>query len=643
MTTQPRRGLAWLFLAASLLGFGLSAFIASTSRDIMQASTPLVREKIPLLEDIGQVERSLLATQNNNYQYFAYAINRPTFLNTGQQLQADFERSLTRLERAFPGDARLVTIREAFQNSSKLLPQLDRLMEPSPQEKGDLDEVRAVLVEMTIDTTEIRNILSELRHLIQQAVYQAGAETESKVAQMTTLIVAYSVLIFFIALLVVYHIQARARAESQLAYNAVHDFVTGLYNRRALETRLKGLDDRSWILITIAVERFHRLAGTLGHEIADAALRAFAERLQRQAGMLKPEMYRLDGAKFGLLYYVEENQATNQALMDIFNAATQPIHVGQYELLISIACGSARFPSDGQDAVTLMRNANTALQQAQRSGQGYVAYVPAFNARSAERLEMEAALGHAVERDELVLLYQPQMAIATGRLVGFEALVRWRQGEWMISPVDFIPIAEETGLIVPLGEWILRQACRQAADWQAAGSGPLVVAVNISARQFQDPGFLEMVTRTFREVGVAPALIELEITESAIMQDPDRVIDELQQLQQLGISLAIDDFGTGYSSLAYLKRFPIDKLKVDQSFVRQLGESCASKDSAIVEAVVRLGQTLNLRVIAEGVETEAQLKLLGEMGCDEIQGYLLSKPLALADATAFWLARRLLP
>ena len=628
---KPRRGVAWLFLMASVLGLALAGFIAISAQDVSRSSTPLIREKLPLLEDLGQVEKSLLSIQTAHHEYFAYSVNRKSYFELLDKYNGNFVRSMARLDQAFPGASSLARIREVYENSCRIAPNLDALMQADPV---DWDEARAVLVEIAIDSGEIDGQLKVLRQAVDSDVINAGVATEQKVSRMVWLVGAYSVLIFLIALLVAHHIRARTRAEGKLAYNAQHDLVTHRLNRRALEDTIEGLGEAQQVLAVLALERFSRLVGTLGHEVADAALRAVAERLAKRAETIGAEVFRLDGASFALLYPVFPNSEKSAAdnAREILALVKEPLQVGQYELLIAASCGIAAFPDDGGDAVTLMRNANTALEHAQRNDLPFLLYTPKLNARSAERLAMEAALGHAVERNEFELHYQAQMDIRSGQVIGVEALIRWRRDGKLVSPIDFIPIAEESGLIVGIGEWVLREACRQSSIWRALGH-ELLVAVNISARQFQDPAFFETVLQALADTGVAPSAIELEITESLIMQDPERVAGDLRRLRELGFALAIDDFGTGHSSLAYLKRFPIHKLKVDQSFVRNLG-TCAD-DSAIVEAIIRLGQSLGLRVIAEGVETEDNLNRLRGLGCDEIQGYLLSKPLPAAEATAF--------
>ncbi|WP_377704403.1 putative bifunctional diguanylate cyclase/phosphodiesterase [Pseudoduganella sp. UC29_71] len=292
------------------------------------------------------------------------------------------------------------------------------------------------------------------------------------------------------------------------------------------------------------------------------------------------------------------------------------------------------YPQDGAEPDVLLRNADAALQAArQAGGDTLVRYSESLNAQAGLRLDQEAQLRHAVQRKELELHYQPQQSLSHGGLIGFEALIRWRRGGELVSPGHFIPMAEESGLIVSIGEWVLEEVCRQLSVWQADSGRKLVVAVNISPRQFAAPGFLPHIEALLASTHIDPSCIELEITEGVMMEDAESAIVLLQRLRALGLRLSIDDFGTGYSSLAYLSRFPIDKLKIDQSFVRNMGT--VKQQSAIVQATIGLGHSLGMTVIAEGVETEAQRALLQGWQCDEIQGYHYSKPLPARAALNF--------
>jgi diguanylate cyclase (GGDEF)-like protein len=439
-------------------------------------------------------------------------------------------------------------------------------------------------------------------------------------------------------------ISAQRRAEQQLSHQALHDAVTGLPNRRAFQQELADWleQGRSGALLLLHLKRFHGLIKTLGHGVGDQVLEAAAARLSqalaRSAASI--QLYRFEGELFVLLLAAEDSLAASQALvLQLEQAMAQPLQVAGRDLFFSLALGASHFPQDGREPGLLMRHAHSALQQLlQSSGQGLLHFNAQMDHRALELLELEQELRQVEQRGELELFYQPQIDLRRGQVAGVEALVRWRHPRrGLVSPADFIPLAEETGLILPMGAWILRRACAQAQAWQAAGLAPLVMAVNLSARQFQDPQLPELVRQVLAETGLAPRWLELEITESAAMQDFDQAIRCLQALKEIGVRLAIDDFGTGYSSLAYLSRFPLHKLKIDQSFVRQMVSEAG--DLSIVHAVVALAKGLGLGLIAEGVETEQQEQLLRELECDEVQGYLHSKPLPADELERFLRAR----
>jgi EAL domain-containing protein (putative c-di-GMP-specific phosphodiesterase class I) len=298
---------------------------------------------------------------------------------------------------------------------------------------------------------------------------------------------------------------------------------------------------------------------------------------------------------------------------------------------------------DARTKATLYQNANTALYRAKAAGRGQYRFFEADMAAEAkQRMALEVALRHARERGELEVHYQPQVDLRSGRVVGLEALLRWRHPVWgLVSPARFIPVAEETGMIVTIGAWVLRTACRQAAAWRAAGIGDLRIAVNLSARQFAQPNLVQTVASVLEESGLAAELLDLELTESMVMNDLDRTVDVLARLKDLGLKLSVDDFGTGYSSLAYLKRFPIDMLKIDRSFVREISHD--AHDAAISDAIIAMAHRLGLRVIAEGVETEAQCEVLSGRKCDEIQGYLFSPALPADEVERLIRSGRTLP
>jgi predicted signal transduction protein with EAL and GGDEF domain len=360
--------------------------------------------------------------------------------------------------------------------------------------------------------------------------------------------------------------------------------------------------------------------------MGDKLLRRVAERL---AGLVREgdTVARVGGDEFTLLSPevagVEETVEIAERVLKVFQ---QPWALDGHEFHVTTSVGIAIYPNDGEDAESLLRNADTAMYRAKEQGRNnYQLYTPAMNARIAERLAVENSLRHGLVSGEFAVHYQPQVNIDTGQIVGTEALVRWQHPErGLVLPAEFIPVAEETGLIVPLGEWVLRTACAQNRAWQEAGLPPLRVAVNLSARQFQQRDLKSMVAQVLGETGLDPHCLQLEITEGVAMQDAEFTITMLRELRGMGIQIAIDDFGTGHSSLSYLRRLPIDVVKIDRSFVCDL--TTDPNDAAIASTIVAMAHNLKLRVIAEGVETEEQLTFLKEQQCDEFQGYLFSKP-----------------
>lgn len=437
-------------------------------------------------------------------------------------------------------------------------------------------------------------------------------------------------------------ISGRKEAEERLVFQAYHDRVTGLPNRRMFNEGMQNLirlakPESKFAVVVLRIDRIKQILESNGYEASDNILRAMAGRLKDLLKMHSElakgaQLFRFEGATFGVLF--PELQSNAQLLLLVEKLQIEmhePLHANEQDFFFTLSMGASIFPSDGYEPEDLFRNAEAAVNKARAlGGDTFQSYTQDMNAKVAHWLALEKGLRFALERNELELHYQPQVVIASNQINGVEALLRWRRdGKNFSSPAEFIPIAEESGLIIPIGEWILRTACLQAKAWHQKGLGDLVMAVNISARQFQHPEFIKMVSSTLQQTGVDPNLLELEITESVAMHDAEKAIATLVELRELGIQLSIDDFGTGYSSLSYLKQFPINKLKVDQSFVRNMVSN--ANDASITKTVILLGQSLNLKVIAEGVETAEQLALLQDFGCDEVQGYFFSKPVPAID------------
>ncbi len=418
---------------------------------------------------------------------------------------------------------------------------------------------------------------------------------------------------------------------------ASYDSLTGLPNRNLFVAELERAIARSrrtgasFGLCFIDLDRFKAINDTLGHAAGDQLLQAMAARLR---GLLRESdlVARLGGDEFVVLL---DGGADAGALASVARkllaVVNEPLPLAGRTVWITGSCGVAMFPADGDDAQTMLKNADAAMYQAKASGKNnFQFYTAALAEQSAQRFALETDLRHAIERDELVLHYQPKFDIANGRMRGIEALVRWQHPQrGLVPPSEFIPIAEDSGLIVPLGRWVLRTACRQLSLWRAAGLAPPRCAVNLSARQFASDTLVEDVLEAVATAGIAPVLLEVEITESVLMADPDRTQATLQQLRSVGIEIAIDDFGTGYSSFTYLKRFPAQTLKIDRSFVDGLPGDLGNV--AITQAVIAISRSFGMQVVAEGVETQGQLDFLRSLGCDTVQGYLTGRPMPAAQ------------
>ncbi|MFE5323388.1 EAL domain-containing protein [Paenibacillus sp. NPDC056579] len=425
-------------------------------------------------------------------------------------------------------------------------------------------------------------------------------------------------------------------AEEKYNHLAYHDDLTGLPNRRLFYKQINEMfegaeqNQNSFAILYIDLDRFKMVNDTLGHRNGDILLQEVAERLKN---CLETDcmLARMGGDEFTIIVPDASGPEVAVSIADaIIQKFKRSFTIQGHDFHITASIGISLYPSDGQDAETLMIHADTALYKAKETGKNnYMLYVPSMNQSSHEKLALDSSLRRAVEREEWVLHYQPQIDIRTGEVVGVEALIRWLHPEFkMVSPAEFIPLAEETGLIVPIGEWALKQACMQNKKWQDAGYPQVRVAVNLSTAQFMKKNLDQTVAHVLAETGLDPKYLELEITETMTM-DVERSSQILDELSRLGVQISIDDFGTGYSSLNYLKKFSIHRLKIDRSFVRDITSD--ESDARIVGVIISMAHHLGLNVIAEGVETAEQVAFLKEQQCDEIQGYYFSKPLTAEE------------
>jgi diguanylate cyclase (GGDEF)-like protein len=441
----------------------------------------------------------------------------------------------------------------------------------------------------------------------------------------------------------------RKASEQRFAYLAQFDSLTGLPNRSLLLDRLAQTltqaERNHWRvgILFVDLDRFKVVNDTLGHSVGDALLVQAARRLEE---CVRPgdTVGRLGGDEFAAVL-CGLNKADDAGLVadKVVEAMSQSFQLGGQEVYISASLGIGVYPTDGVGADVLLKNADTAMYRAKERGRNtFQFYLPQMNERAAERLALETQLRGALERQEFLLHYQPKANIATGEISGFEALLRWQHPvRGLVGPMEFISILEDTGMIVAVGEWVLRSVSEQLARWKAAGIVPRPVAVNLSARQFQQQNLDSVIAAILAETNVESGLLELELTESMLMKDPEEAVRILKALRAYGVRLAVDDFGTGYSSLSYLQRFPLDALKIDRTFIRDI--TTKPDDASIAMAIITLAHSLKLKVIAEGVETEAQLDFLRSQGCDEMQGYYFSHPLNIADCSLALREDRRLP
>lgn len=432
-------------------------------------------------------------------------------------------------------------------------------------------------------------------------------------------------------------ITERQLAEEKVNRMAYYDSLTNLPNPTLFRDRLthelstSDSGENKLATIFISLDRFKSVSDTLGYAIGEQLLESVARRLSKIVSKTDTIAY-FGGDEFALLLReIGDVRDVTKVLQSIRETFVAPFNCGAHELFVTASFGVSLFPDDGADCSTLLKNSGAALCRArQNGGDSYQFFTNDMHEKAFKRLSLESSLRRALERDEFVLYYQPQICSRTSQITGVEALVRWRHPELgLVPPNNFISIAEDTGMIVPLGEWVLKTACKQNVAWQKAGFAPLRMAVNLSLRQFQQSDLIKTISRILTETGLNPSHLELELTESLIMSDAGQTIETLRQLRERGVKISIDDFGTGYSSLSHLKDIPLDALKIDRSFVCDMMTD--RNIVAIVKSIIALARNFKLKTIAEGVETEDQASFLRQLGCDEMQGYLFGKPLPAGE------------
>ena len=598
----------------------ISAQILFSGKAVQKTTDGLLSSNVPLLADIGVIKSSLIEHERSQYEYYA-TTDRQAMLAQHQIRQPRLSAAQNHIRTLLPGDPRLEQIDQHMAQLTALSQQLDKVLSPEPV---NWDQARSLLGQITAESQRALPLLEALESESQAAVLSTSDLVSASASTTTQLVFAFCALALLVAGLVAFYLERFIRLAAERSFLAFYDPLTSLPNRQQFEAETKDAEPAHGIgmLGLIKLDRFNLV--TAGHGLAtgDAIIKATAQRINK----LLPkggQLYRFEGATFAVVTPFLPHKSWFEEFLQAFE---QPLKAQHAEFYLSVSVAYCVVPDDGNDYLTLMKNADACLSRvASNGGNAFRRYTPDLFQREQTWFTLENELRDAISSNQLVLFYQPQVNAQTLQVIGMEALIRWHSPtRGMVSPATFIPLAEQTGLIVKIGDWVLHEACKQALLWYKAFEQECVVAVNISPKQFMHPGFVDSVSKALRETRVPSHLVELEITEGVMVENTEQSIEILNQLKNLGLKLSIDDFGTGYSSLVYLKRFNIDKLKVDQAFIRNLEND--AKDEAIVRTIIDMAQNLNLKVIAEGVETAEQQAKLQDFGCDELQGYLISKP-----------------
>jgi diguanylate cyclase (GGDEF)-like protein len=638
------RRIWWAFLLVVAVGVAVSARIVTLGDSVQAVNRMFIAEKLPLSQRIGELRGAIADEERLLYEYYSYTATRETF-QTQRKLNARrLDAIVEQLERDMGSREQATELRSRLAELNDLA---DELSVTLGKKNVNWDLARAILAQVKPKVRQIEATLATLSSANRQAVDSLGKDSRSSVSNMVRWVFGFSVLIIVVALFVAYYVVAIIRAQEKLKYQAFFDPATGLPNQYRLREELSAAFTQQHMgtVMMIVADREQEIFESLGAVETERWLVKVALRLRDGINEKEETLYRFGGNAFVLVCWPGDLAGAQRRAAQLLGTARQPLHVERRELFSTLSIGAALMEAGtGADAVQMaeaqIQQAASACNRVRRAGgNDFAIYDAAMGLAASKTLRMITELQHAVQNDELRLYYQPKVDTASGRLLGMEALVRWMHPErGMIPPVEFIPVAEDTGMVVAIGRWVLREACRQNAEWQRAGLRPIRVAVNLSARQFRSDSLPDEIDAALAAAGLPASSLELEITESMVMEDPERVIDLLDKIRSQGIHLSLDDFGTGHSSLAYLKRFPIDCVKIDRVFIKDMPGN--TDDVAIAKTIIAMAKALDLTTVAEGVETAEQLEALQNMGCDQIQGYFFSRPLPAEEFLAFYSSSR---
>ena len=637
-----QRRIWWVFLFVLAVGVAVSARIVFLGDSVRAVNRMFIAEKLPLSQHIGELRSAIADEERLLYEYYSFTTSREAFHLQRTQGGSRLSKLVEQLEKDMESPEQVTELRRRLMELDQLA---DVLSATLSSKEVNWDVARAILAQIKPKVRQIEETLATMTSANRQAVDNLGSDSQSSVSTMVRWVFGFSVLIIVIALFVSYYVVAIIRAEEKLKYQAFFDPATGLPNQYRLREDLSAAfaQQRAGTVMMIVADREQEIFESFGAVETERWLIKVASRLHDGINAEEDKLYRFGGNAFVLVCWAGDLAGAQRRAEQLLSTARQPLHLERRELFSTLSIGASLMESGtGPDAANMaeaqVQQAASACNRVRRAGgNDFAVYDEAMGLAAAKALRLATDLQHAVENGELRLQYQPKVDTASGCLLGMEALVRWMHPErGMISPMEFIPVAEDTGLIVAIGRWVLREACRQNAAWQQAGMRTLRVAVNLSARQFSSGNLLDEIDAALADTGLAADSLELEITESMVMQDIEGVIKLLGTIHDRGIHIALDDFGTGHSSLAYLKRFPIDCVKIDRAFIKDTPEN--TDDVAIARTIVAMAKSLGLATVAEGVETVGQLELLKTMGCDQIQGFYFSRPLSADDFLAFYKA-----
>lgn len=628
------------FLFVLVVGIAVSVRIVYLGDSVQEVNRVFITEKLPLSQRIGEL-RGIIADQERLlYEYYSYTATSEAFLTQRTQNKQYIFEVVAKLEENMGSRIEVAELRTRLSELEKLSDELSGTLARS---QVDWDKARALLAQIKPKVRQFEKTLSTITAVNQHAVHMLGQDSQAGVSTMMRWVFGYSGLILVVASFVIYYVRQIKLAEKDLVYQAFFDKATKLPNQYKLREELEQAfaQQCAGSVMMIVADREQEILESFGAAETEKWLVKIAQRLRASLNSEGEKLYRFGSNAFVLVCLPCDLSAAEQRARHLLVEAQKPLQVDGHELFSTLSIGAAIMHCDTGDDVknkveAMVQQSASACNRVRRAGgNDFADYDEAMSRAAAKVLHLAADLHHAVENNELRLQYQPKVEATTGRLLGMEALVRWIHPErGMISPVEFIPVAEDTGLIVAIGRWVLREACRQNMEWQQSGLRPLRVAVNLSARQFCSGELLHEIDAALADTGLSVDSLELEVTESMVMEDPESVIKLLSAIHDRGIHIGLDDFGTGHSSLAYLKRFPIDCLKVDRAFIKDTPENL--DDVAIAKTIIAMAKALGMSTVAEGVETAEQLALLKNMGCDQIQGYFFSRPLPAEDFLAYY-------